>query len=397
MEKVGKEWLKIFSTFSEAQKRWVAGIISSEIGHGGVNTVSSATGLSKTTIIKGKKEVKSSKGPLSLERIRNEGGGRKKLYSSDNTLIRDISAILDETTAGDPMSTIRWTGKSVRKISEELSKRGHSVCPRTVYSLLKEMDYSLQSNKKSLSRENNPERDRQFKMINRRVKRFLHNGLPVISVDTKKKEIVGNFKNQGETWRKKGEPLLVEDHDFPSRGKGKAIPYGTYDVGRNEGLMNIGISTDTAEFAVNSILRWWNEFGERNYPKANELLICADGGGSNGSNNRLWKYCLQRFADKMGLEITVSHYPPGTSKWNKIEHRMFSYISSHWRGQPLESYESIIKLIGSTTTRKGLKVKAKLDKRAYKKGKKISDEDFSMIKIVKNRILPKWNYTILPL
>ena len=277
-----------------------------------------------------------------------------------------------------------------------MSGKGHDVCERTTSSILKELGYSLQSNRKSLSRANNPDRDRQFKMINRRVKRFLSDGFPVISVDTKKKEHVGNFKNPGKTWRRKGDPILVEDHDFPSLGIGRAIPYGTYDVGRNEGLVNVGISSDTAEFAVNSILKWWNEFGERNYPKANEILICADGGGSNGSNNRLWKYCLQRFSDKTGLEVTVAHYPPGTSKWNKIEHRLFSYISSHWSGQPLESYESIIKLIGSTTTRTGLRVKARLDKRKYKTGKKISDDDFSMIKIVKNRILPQWNYIINP-
>ena len=302
-----------------------------------------------------------------------------------------------ETTGGDPMSAIRWTCKSVRKISDELFKKGHDVSSSTIHRLLKEMGYSLQSNKKSLSRENNPDRDRQFCMINRKVKRFINEGNPVISVDTKKKELVGVFKNPGKSWRKKEDPLLVEDHDFPSRSLGKAIPYGTYDIGRNEGLVNVGISLDTAEFAVNSIMRWWNEFGVRNYLNSRELLICADGGGSNGSNNRLWKYCLQRFSDKAGLEITVAHYPPGTSKWNKIEHRMFSYISSHWSGQPLESYEAIINLIGSTTTKKGLKIKAKLDKRKYKKGKKISDEDFSMIKILKNRALPKWNYTISPL
>ena len=393
MDEVSKNWLKIFPTFNESQKRWVASILALEIGYGGVDIVSKATGLSKTTIIKGKKEVKS-KSPLPLY-VRREGGGRKQLLL-DKGLVTALEEILSETTGGDPMSPIKWTCRSVKKITDELLNRGHSVCERTVSSLLKQLGYSLQSNRKSLSRENNPDRNRQFKMINRRVKRFLSDGLPVISVDTKKKELVGNFKNQGKTWRKKHDPILVEDHDFPSRGDGKAIPYGTYDIGRNEGLVNIGISSDTAEFAVNSILTWWKNFGERNYPRANEILICADGGGSNGSNNRLWKYCLQRFSDKTGLEVTVAHYPPGTSKWNKIEHKLFSYISSHWSGQPLESYESIIKLIGSTTTKTGLKVKAKLDKRKYKAGKKISDEDFSMIRIVKNRTLPKWNYTIIP-
>ena len=395
MERVSKDWLKVLATLNEAQRRWVAGILASEIGYGGVEIVSAATGISRPTIIKGKKEVKSSK-KLLLDRSRDAGGGRKSI-SSDKNLLRDLEAILEESTGGDPMSPIRWTYKSVRKIQEELTKQGHNVGHMTIHGILRHMDYSLQGNRKSLSRESNPNRDRQFKMINRRVKKFLDEGLPVISVDTKKKENVGNFKNPGKTWRKKGEPQLVEDHDFLSRGIGKAIPYGTYDVGRNEGLVNVGISSDTAEFAVNSIMRWWSEFGLRNYPSAKELLICADGGGSNGSNNRLWKYCLQRFSDKVGLEITVAHYPPGTSKWNKIEHRMFSYISSSWRGEPLESYESIINLIGTTTTRKGLRVKAKLDKRKYRKGRKISDEEFSVINIVSNRVLPKWNYTILPL
>ena len=390
------EWLRVFPTLNEAQKRWVGGILSSEIGFGGVDIVSRATGLSKTTIIKGKKEVKNSKKPFSSEQVRSFGGGRKNIQLTDEKLLQNIKNILEQTTAGDPMSSIKWTCKSVRKMTEELSKQGHSISYRTTYNLLKEMGYSLQSNKKSLSRENNPDRDRQFKMINRRVKKFLAADQPVISVDTKKKEMVGKFKNQGRSWRPKGDPILVEDHDFLSRGEGRAIPYGTYDVGRNEGLVNVGVSSDTAEFAVNSILKWWNEFGERNYPDAGSLLICADGGGSNGSNNRLWKHCLQRFSDKTGLEVTVSHYPPGTSKWNKIEHRMFSYISSHWSGHPLESYESVIELIGTTTTKKGLKIKAKLDKRKYKKGKKISDKDFAMIKITKNRLLPKWNYTILP-
>lgn len=394
MEGVSKEWLKVLSTLSESQKRWVAANLALEIGYGGVDIVSNATGMSKTTIIKGKREVKSSRKLLS-ERVRIEGGGRKGA-ALDKNLLKDIDLILKETTGGDPMSAIRWTCRSVRKITEELSKKGHDIHRATVYNLLRDMGYSLQSNKKSLSKESNPNRDRQFRMINRRVKRFINDGQPVISVDTKKKEMVGNFKNGGRSWRQKEDPILVEDHDFASRSIGKAIPYGIYDVKRNEGLVNVGISSDTAEFAVNSIMKWWNEFGERNYLDAQELLICADGGGSNGSSNRLWKYCLQRFSDKSGLEITVAHYPPGTSKWNKIEHRMFSYISSHWSGQPLESYEAIINLIGSTTTKKGLRIKPKLDKRRYKTGKKISNEEFSLIKIINNRTLPKWNYTILP-
>lgn len=392
---ISEEWLKVFPTLNESQKRWIAGIMSSEMGYGGIVAVAEATGLSRTTILKGVREVKSSK-EFSPEKVREKGGGRKSLIANNKAIKESIEVILSETTAGDPMSSIRWTSKSVRKIAEQLSKKGLHISYQTVHNILVEMGYSLQSNRKSLSRENNPNRDRQFKLINRRVKKFFRDELPVISVDTKKKELVGNFKNQGREWRQRSEPRLVEDHDFSSRGDGKAIPYGTYDIGRDEGLVNVGISSDTAEFAVNSIEKWWREFGEINYPTAERILICADGGGSNGSNNRLWKYSLQNFSNKTGLEIHISHFPPGTSKWNKIEHRMFSYISSHWRGQPLESYEAIIKLIGSTTTKSGLKIKAKLDRRNYKTGKKISNEDFSEINLKKGNTFPKWNYLICP-
>jgi len=393
---VSNVWLKVFSTLTEPQKRWFAAVKSAELGYGGISKVSQATCLSRTTITKGVKEVKNKKRLTDSDRIRREGGGRKLSTDFDDKLVKRLEDILSETTAGDPMSAIRWTCKSVRKIAAQLCKMGHNVSYRTVHRLLVEMGYSLQSNRKSLSQANNPDRDRQFRIINRKVAKFLKEKLPVISVDTKKKEIVGKFANKGTTWRKKGKPELVEDHDFSSRGSGTAIPYGTYDIGRNQGLVNVGISCDTAEFAVNSILKWWKEFGERNYSSANKLLICADGGGSNGSRNRLWKFSLQRFSDKTGLEIYVCHYPPGTSKWNKIEHRMFSYISSNWRGQPLESYEAVVELIGSTTTQKGLKIKAKLDKRKYKKGRTVSDEEFSKINLMKNKTLSQWNYSILP-
>lgn len=259
------------------------------------------------------------------------------------------------------------------------------------------MGYSLQVNQKALSRENNPDRDEQFGNINTKIKSFINQGLPVISVDTKKSELVGNFKNSGKIWRKKGDPLLVEDHDYPSRGIGKAIPQGTYDVKKNEGFVTVGVSGNTAEFAVNSLKLWWNDFGKRNYPEVDKILICVDGGGSNGSRNRLWKYGLQKFADETGLKVTVAHYPPGTSKWNKIEHRMFSYISSHWVGRPLDSFESIVDLIGSTTTKTGLKIKAKLDKKEYQTGIKISDEEFSKINLISDKTFPIWNYTIHPI
>ena len=336
MDQISKEWLKSFRTLNESQKRWFAAVKSLELGRGGITAVSKSTGLSRTTITKGIKEVQSSKKNLDSERIRSVGGGRHTLTKVNDKLLKDLEEILSETTAGDPMSFIRWTGLSVRKISERLSKKGHKIGRSAVYELLENQGYSLQSNRKSLSRADNPDRNRQFKLINRKVSRFMKEGNPVISVDTKKKENVGSFKNAGRSWRQKKSPILVEDHDFLSRGIGKAIPYGTYDILRNEGLVNVGISCDTAEFAVHSILKWWFEFGRKNYDQSNKILICADGGGSNGSTNKLWKYSLQKFCNETGLEVHVCHYPPGTSKWNKIEHRMFSYISSHWRGATFE-------------------------------------------------------------
>lgn len=396
MKKISGEWLKFFHTLSESQKRFAAALKAKDLGHGGITEASKVTGLSRTTITRGLKEVKS-KNDLPVTRVREFGGGRKKLSVIEPALMSRIEEILNETTAGDPMSPILWTCKSTRDMEKILQEEGFNISATSIRGLLHDLGYSLQSNNKSLSRAQNADRDRQFKIINRRIKKFLAQGLPVISVDTKKKELIGKFKNKGQTWRKKDDPILVEDHDFASRGSGKAIPYGAYDVGRNEGFVNVGITADTAEFAVNSILRWWNEFGARNYPDADQILICADGGGSNSSRSRLWKYNLQRFSDRVGVEVVVCHYPPGTSKWNKIEHKMFSFISSHWRGCPLESYESVIQLIGSTTTKSGLKIKAKLDKRKYLTGKKITNEEFNLLNIVKNRTLPKWNYSILPL
>ncbi len=388
-------WLKLFETLSESQKRLFAALKAQELGYGGVSRVSEFTGLSRTTITKGIKHLQSGEEIL-MERIRVKGGGRKKVVEEDSNLKERLEEILGETTAGDPMSALKWTGMSVRSITEVLKSEGYEINRTSIHNTIIEMGYSLQGNRKSLSRAEHPDRDRQFKLINRRVKEFLKNDLPVISVDTKKKELIGKFENKGKQWRPKLDPVLVEDHDFSSRAEGKAIPYGAYDIGKNEGFVNVGISSDTADFAVNSILRWWQEFGVRSYPEANRILICADGGGSNGSRNRLWKYNLQRFSDKTGLEVFVCHYPPGTSKWNKIEHRMFSYISSHWRGQPLESFEAVVQLIGSTTTKTGLKIKAKLDRRRYKKGKKVSDEEYSAINLIENRTLPKWNYSISP-
>lgn len=395
-DNISEGWLRLFNTLSESQKRWYAAVKSFELGYGGVSKVSRATGLSRTTVTQGVKEIKSKKLDRAEDRIRAKGAGRKTSVDSDKNLKRSIENILSETTAGDPMSTIKWTCKSVRNIAEQLCRENHEVSHSTVHRLLVDMGYSLQSNRKSLSRENNPDRDRQFRIINRKVLKFLREALPVISVDTKKKELVGKFLNKGSEWRPAGEPVLVEDHDFRSRADGVAIPYGAYDIGKNEGFVNVGISKDTAEFAVNSIEVWWEKIGSKNYPKASKLLICADGGGSNGSRNRLWKYCLQNFSKKYDIEIHVCHYPPGTSKWNKIEHRMFSYISTNWRGKPLESYEAVIQLIGATKTKAGLKILAKLDSKIYESGKKVADEDFENINLKEGSTLSQWNYSILP-
>ena len=388
--------MKMFENLNESQKRWFAALKANEIGYGGISAVAKETGLSRTTITKGISEL-NSKSQLSDNRVRKQGGGRKPMIQNNQSLHEKLEEILSETTAGDPMSAIRWTCKSIRSITDILEKEGFIIGRTCLHEALIELGYSLQSNRKTLSKTDDPDRDRQFKIINRKVKRFLDENHPVISVDTKKKELIGKFSNSGKQWCPKGEPILVEDHDFPSRASGKAIPYGTYDIGKNQGFVNIGISVDTADFAVNSILRWWQEFGERNYPASDKILICADGGGSNGSRNRLCKYNLLIFSYKTGLEIYVCHYPPGTSKWNKIEHRMFSYISSNWRGCPLESYEAVIQLIGNTTTKTGLKIKAKLDKRKYRTEKKVSDEEFDSINPIKKRVLPKWNYSIQPL
>ncbi len=391
---INEEWLTLFSTLSESQKRWSAAVKSLEIGYGGISKVSRATGLSRTTVTQGIKDIKSKKLDDCSDRVRAKGGGRKTSASSDKKLKVSIEKILSETTAGDPMSSIKWTCKSVRNIADQLCSEDHTVSHSTVHRLLVDMGYSLQSNRKSLSRESDPDRDRQFHIINRKVLKFMKENLPVISVDTKKKELVGNFENKGVEWRSKGDPILVEDHDFRSRAEGIAIPYGAYDIGKNEGFVNVGISKDTAEFAVNSISLWWKSIGKKHYSKSSKILICADGGGSNGSRNRLWKYCLQNFADTFGLEVHICHYPPGTSKWNKIEHRMFSYISTNWRGKPLESYESVINLIGNTKTKAGLKISAKLDDKVYESGIKISDDEYEKINLKKGRTLSKWNYSI---
>lgn len=388
------DWLKVFNALDENQKRWFAGQRAAEIGHGGISKISKLCGLSRTTITKGIKELGSEK--LTKTRVRSEGGGRKNLAKSDKKLLSAIESIIEESTAGDPMTQLKWTCKSTRAIAEHLNGQGFNITHSTVSSILKESGYSLQSNKKMLSGKNHPDRDAQFKHINRNVSRFIKYGAPIISVDTKKKELVGNFKNSGKTWEKSKQGKKVLDHDFKSYGEGVAVPYGAYDIQRNEGFVNVGTSSDTSEFAVNSIFQWWRHFGKKYYPDADELLICADGGGSNGSRNRAWKFYLQELSNKIGVSITVCHYPPGTSKWNKIEHRMFSFISMNWKGKPLENYESVVNLISATTTKGGLKIKSKLDTNQYEKGKKISDDEFKELNLKFSKKFPLWNYVIAP-
>lgn len=389
-------WLKALSGADEVQARRFAAAKALELGWGGITKVGKLAGMSHTTIRKGIHELQSPDELKPPNRLRKPGGGRKKVEIKDPKVVEDIETIMDENTAGDPMSLLKWTNKSTYKIAEALNRRGHKIDPDTAGRLLKGRGFSLQANVKTKEGGSAPERDAQFRYINEQAKKFTAQSDPVISVDAKKKENVGEFKNPGRTWRKTGQPVEVNVYDFTSLGLGKAIPYGIYDVNRNEGMVNVGISHDTSEFAVESIRRWWFMFGKDCYPDASGLLICADGGGSNGSRSKGWKFFLQGLSDQIGIPITVCHYPPGTSKWNKIEHCMFSFISMNWRGQPLVSYETVIKLIGGTTTNKGLSVAARIDEREYVKGIKFSDDDMAQLQIQPHSLHPKWNYSIVP-
>ena len=395
----GKErrWLKVFGTLNEFQARLFVADKALDLGRGGISRLSALTGLSRTTITKAVEELQSGKLVSPGEgRVRRVGGGRKKVEGVDPGVREILEKILEETTAGDPMSQLRWTSKSTRTMAEELTRLGHPVTWVTVARCLDDMGYSLQANRKSKEGPQHANRDAQFRYINRQVKAFLKTGAPVISVDAKKKELVGPFKNGGRTWRPKGKPLEVTTKDFPSLAQGKALPYGVYDTGQNRAVVNVGITHDTAEFAVESIRRWWKLDGRRSYRGTERLLVCADAGGSNGNRLRAWKLHLQQMADQIRIPITVCHYPPGTSKWNKIEHRLFSFISLNWRGQPLINYETIINLIGGTKTQTGLKVKAVLDTNDYETGIKVSDEQLGEIRLRRHRVHPAWNYTILP-
>jgi hypothetical protein len=388
--------LKVLGTLNEAQARWFVAREVLARGRGGLWAMHQATGMSRPTILKGIRELRARKALPTGERVRRPGGGRKRLEALDPGWERALDQIMDENTAGDPMSLLRWTNKSTARIAEELTRQGHPTSDETVRRRLRELGYSLQANVKTQEEGSGAGRDEQFRYLNGRVKEYLARSEPVLSIDATKKERVGNFKNSGQTWRRKGEPLEVNVYDYPHLGEGPAIPYGAYDVRRNQGFVNVGMSHETAEFAVESLRHWWKLFGRRHYPRARGLLLCADGGGSNGARNRAWKYHLQRFADQRGLEVTVCHYPPGTSKWNKIEHRMFSFISLNWKGRPLVSYETVVNLIGATRTKTGLRIKAALDTRQYEAGVKIPDEEMERINLRPHSTNPSWNYTISP-
>lgn len=362
---------------------------------GGNTIVQRATGVSYPTIRAGLRELASKK-KLDKNRIRNHGGGRKKITEEHPNLLHDLELLVEPLSRGDPESSLRWTCKSVRNLAEELNRKGYPLSFRTVCDLLAELDYSLQSNKKTKEGMSHPDRDRQFKYINKVVKLFQKNHLPAISVDTKKKENIGDYKNSGKEYRPKGNPIKTNTHDFPNKKLGKAAPYGVYDLVQNKGWVSVGISHDTAEFAVNTIRSWWYKMGKPLYKKADRLLITADCGGSNGYKGRLWKWALQNLANELKKEIHVCHFPPGTSKWNKIEHRMFSFITLNWRGKPLTTLETVINLIGNTKTKNGLAIKVIADKKKYKKGKKISNQVFNLINIKRRNFHGEWNYIIKP-
>jgi transposase len=393
-----RRWLRVLGTLNEAQARLLVAQKALDIGRGGISRLAALTGMSRPTIHKGVAELRRTGRVLAAEagRIRKAGGGRKRVEDVAPGLRRALTRIVEETTAGDPMSLLKWTSKSTRAIAEELTRRGHAVSDVTVGRCLHDMGYSLQANVKTIEGPQHPDRDAQFRHINAQVKAFLRSADPVVSVDTKKKELVGAFKNAGQRWQRQGEPEEVFAHDFPHLGQGKAIPYGTYDIARDRALVNVGMSHDTAEFAVASIRRWWTTLGRRSYPEARRLLICADAGGSNGNRLRAWKLHLQELATDLEIPISVCHYPPGTSKWNKIEHRLFSFISLNWRGKPLVSYATVVNLIGSTRTRSGLQVKALLDRRDYQTGRQVSPKEMQALHLRGHAFHPDWNYTLLP-
>jgi len=392
---IGKRFNALAPFLDERTRRLYLASEALAVGRGGISIVARVTGSARPTIAVGIRELQEPS-PKASGGIRREGGGRKRAAEKDPGLIEALESLVEPVTRGDPESSLRWTCKSLRKLSDELGRAGHPVSHRVVGELLEEIGYSLQANSKTHEGGSHPDRNAQFEYISQKVKAFQSAGLPVISVDAKKKELVGDFKNGGRELRPKGDPEKVRVYDFIIPELGKATPYGVYDITKNEGWVSVGIDHDTAAFAVNTISSWWHSMGQEAYPKAKELIISADGGGSNGHRVKLWKMELQKFADQAGLAIHVCHLPPGTSKWNKIEHRLFSFISQNWRGKPLVSYEVIVNLIAATQTATGLKVRATLDTNRYTKGIVVSDDDLEQINIERAEFHGEWNYTIRP-
>ncbi len=380
---------------TERSRRLWAATEAKSLGHGGIAVVIRATGISRSTISRGLQELASG-AAVEPQRVRRRGGGRQRTTDKDPTLLTDLTALLEATTAGLPDAPLRWTSKSTRKLAAELQAMGHTISATLVAELLVQQGYTLQANRKTREGSQHPDRDAQFHYLNDQIHGAQQRGEPVISVDTKKKELVGDFKNPGREWRPKGTPERVRVHDFVIPEQGKAIPYGVYDLSRDEGWVSVGIDHDTASFAMNAIRSWWQKMGRTVYGGASHLTVTADGGGSNGSRSRLWKWELQQFANRTGLTITVCHYPPGTSKWNKIEHRLFSYIAMNWRGKALTSLATIVSLIGTTTTTSGLRVRSEIDKRSYPKGVTITDEQMQQLHLKRHQFHGDWNYTIHP-
>ena len=394
---VKRKYEMLAPVLDERSRRVWAAAEAEALGYGGQSVVASATGISRTTI---SGELRRRKEEYAVDHgkiLRSSGGGRKKSIEREPGLLSALESLVEPTTRGDPENPLRWTCKSTRQLASALEAQGYQVGRQTVASLLDGLGYSLQGNQKTKEGSSHPDRDAQFRYINNRVQDFQQRQQPVVSVDTKKKELVGDFKNGGKEWQPKGEPELVRVYDFIDKNLGKVNPYGVYDPTANVGWMSVGVDHDTAEFAVETLRRWWEKMGRVRYPKATELLITADGGGSNGVRVRLWKVALQQLADQTGLRISVCHFPPGTSKWNKIEHRMFSHISMNWRGKPLISHEIIVNLIAGTTTKTGLKIEVELDTNIYPTGIKVTDKQLSNVQIVKADFHGEWNYTILPI
>jgi hypothetical protein len=399
IEGIRRKFIGLAPVMDERMRRQWAASEATALGWGGVTAVALATGMAWNTIKAGMRELDARAAhpdePVG-DRIRRPGAGRKRLTQTDPQLLKALEALVDPVTRGHPESPLRWTCKSTTKLAEELTRREHPVTDRTVATLLKEAGYSLQANRKTREGNQHPDRNAQFEHINAQVTAFHKQRQPVISVDTKKKELVGDFRNGGKEWQPKGTPEEVRVHDFKDLQLGKAIPYGVYDLASNEGWVSVGITHDTARFAVASIGRWWTEMGAARFPRARKLMITADGGGSNSSRNRLWKVALQELSDDLGLPLHVCHFPPGTSKWNKIEHRLFCFITHNWRGRPLISLQTIVELIGSTTTDTGLIVRAALDEAEYETGIKVSDEQLAQVKLKRADFHGDWNYTVRP-